>query len=29
MLLGANLLEKMLTGTGINTAGEGIIRAGY
>ena len=29
MLLGASLLENMLTATGINAAGEGIIRAGY
>ena len=28
-VLGARLLGNMLTGKGINRAGEGIIRAGY
>ena len=27
--LGASLLGNILTGRGINTAGEGIVRAGY
>ena len=27
--LGASLLENILTGPGINRAGEGIVRAGY
>ena len=27
--LGANLLEKVLAGKGVNGAGEGIVRAGY
>ena len=29
VILGASLLENMLAGKGINTTGEGFIRAGY